>query len=79
MAMDTPLGVAARGVGGVLALGASILGLVYLVHGVVTTPPRKAPALYCPAHCRPMQALLRNRPIPPVHSFAKPFDICEAP
>ena len=79
MTMHGTLGVAARRVGGVIALGASLVGFFAFVHGVLTTPPRKAPALYCPAHCRPMQTLLRNRPIPPVHSFAKPFDICEEP
>lgn len=35
----------------------------------------------CPAHCRPIQTLLKNRPISQgpgaAHSFDRPFNICE--
>lgn len=34
---------------------------------------------HCAAGCRPMRAVLVNRPVYPIHSFERAFVICEWP
>ena len=58
-----------------LALCAAILVLLFVVRDH-STRIAVIEGAKCPAHCRPMQEMLRNRRISPIHSFARSFDVC---
>lgn len=65
-----------------LFLCAAILAMLYAVGGheqrliELENRPVYVPSAK-PSNCRPMQSLLKNRPIPPIHSYAKPHQVCE--
>jgi hypothetical protein len=61
----------------ILFLGIAVILVVNMVAQLQMRVTTLEEGASCPAGCRPMQEMLRNRPISKIHSFAKPFDVCK--